>query len=71
MHHPRSLRPDIRRLERALRTVAVLVAEDPVYLPIFARLEEELCTARDEADAIARARALAGQSAIRASTSRR
>ena len=49
----------VARLERALETVAVLVVEDEVYLPIFERLEKELTEARRTADTLERARSIA------------
>jgi len=33
---------DVARIERALAVVALLTSQDPVYLPIFLRLEQEL-----------------------------
>ncbi len=59
--------PDLERLRAALETVARLVVIDPVYAPIFTRLEAEI--ALEEAllaqDVVARARALVAQSATR------
>jgi len=49
----------VARLERALQTVAVLLIEDEVYLPIFERLEKELTEARKTADTLDRARRIA------------
>jgi hypothetical protein len=49
----------VARLERALETVAVLLIEDEVYLPIFERLERELAEARKTADTLERARRIA------------
>ena len=49
----------IARLERALETVAVLLIEDEVYLPIFERLEQELADARKTANTLDRARRIA------------
>ncbi|WP_417268541.1 hypothetical protein [Celeribacter baekdonensis] len=58
---------DLERLRAALGTVAKLVVADPVYVPIFTRLEAEI--AQEEAlvanDIVARARAVAAQSATR------
>ncbi|MDB5613081.1 MAG: hypothetical protein JWQ22_734 [Devosia sp.] len=50
---------ELLRLRAAHATVAKLVADDLVYLPIFKRLEAELLAAeaRDQGDAIAYARA--------------
>lgn len=49
------------RVERALRTVAALVAQPggEVYLPIFERLERELAAIEIQDRALERARALA------------
>ena len=52
----------VARLERALETVAVLLIEDEVYLPIFERLEAELIDARKTADTLERARRIARRS---------
>jgi hypothetical protein len=49
----------VARLERALETVAVLLLEDEVYLPIFERLEAELAEARRTASTLDRARRIA------------
>ncbi len=58
---------DLERLRAALDTVAKLVVADPVYAPIFRRLEAEI--AQEEAllanDVVARARAVAAQNATR------
>jgi hypothetical protein len=58
---------DLERLRAALETVAKLVVADPVYAPIFTRLEAEI--AQEEAllanDVVARARAVAAQNATR------
>lgn len=49
----------VARLERALETVAVLLIEDEVYLPIFERLEQELAEARKTVNTLDRARRIA------------
>ncbi len=58
---------ELERLRAALETVARLVVIDPVYAPIFTRLEAEI--ALEEAllaqDVVARARTLVAQSATR------
>nr|WP_306266481.1 hypothetical protein [Pararhizobium sp. IMCC3301] len=58
---------DLERLRDALEFVAKLVVADPVYAPIFVRLENEI--ADEEAliagDVVARARAVARQNATR------
>lgn len=53
------------RLRRAQVKVAALVVADPVYVPIFARLEAEIADmeAMLSGDVIARARAVARQMA--------
>lgn len=60
-----SIHTDLERLRDALEVVAELVVADPVYAPIFSRLEAEI--AQEEAflanDVVARARAVAAQSA--------
>ena len=53
----KSINPD--RIEAALQLVAILMDDNPAYLPIFQRLEAELQTARVSSSALARARALA------------
>lgn len=44
------------RIVKALGTVALLVVEDPVYVPVFERLERELADIRSQNDAVERAR---------------
>ena len=44
------------RIVKALGTVALLVVEDPVYIPVFERLEQELADIRSQNDTIQRAR---------------
>ena len=63
---PASHRPlTLAELEHAHQTLAMLTAEDPVYLPIFARLEAALIIARTADDPVAKARAmLAAQRAV-------
>lgn len=46
-------------LQKMHRMAAVLVIADPVYLPIFERLEHELAVFEAKDDAISRARAIA------------
>ena len=46
-------------LQKMHRMAAVLVIADPVYLPIFERLENELAVFEAKDDAISRARAIA------------
>ncbi len=56
---------ELERLRRAHAKVAKLVVADSVYAPIFARLEAEIADAEAmlSGDIIARARAIARQSA--------
>lgn len=51
------------RIERALRTVARVVAAPggEVYAPIFERLEAELAARRRQQDAVSRARAMVAE----------
>lgn len=44
------------RIVKALGKVALLVVEDPIYIPVFERLERELADIRSRNDAIERAR---------------
>jgi hypothetical protein len=64
---------DRARIEAALLKVAMLVAEDSAYTPIFERLEAELDAAVKEerrlSEAQRRARALLAQKAMRATSS--
>lgn len=50
---------DLARVERLHRAVAALAVEEPVYLPIFERMEAELLSAVAKAtrDPVAEARA--------------
>ena len=48
-------------LQEMHRKAAVLVLADPVYLPIFERIEHELAAYEAQGDAIARARAVAAR----------
>ena len=56
---------DADRIEAALELVAILMDDNPAYLPIFQRLEAELETARVSSSALARARALAQKARAR------
>jgi hypothetical protein len=60
-------------MEAALLKVAMLVAEDPAFTPIFERLEAELDAAAKEekrvSEAQRRAKALLAQKAMRATSS--
>lgn len=70
MHRTNSV--DHARIEAALLKVAMLVAEDPAYTPIFERLEAELDAAAKEARRLSgaqrRARALLAQEAMPATS---
>jgi len=48
---------ELERLRAARAKVALLVAKNPVYAPIFDRLDREV-EARETADPVARARAI-------------
>ncbi|SLN77694.1 hypothetical protein [Roseisalinus antarcticus] len=58
---------ELDRLRAALVTVAKLVERNPTFAPIFLRLEEEIEAeeALASGDVLARARAVAAQSATR------
>jgi len=62
---PATINRDLDRLCRARAKVALLVVADPVYAPIFKRLENEIADleAMQSDDVIARARAVARQMA--------
>jgi hypothetical protein len=55
---------EMERLRAALLTVAKLVDADPVYLPLFERLEIEIALDKSMGDAITRARLIARQRAM-------
>ncbi|RGP37736.1 hypothetical protein [Pseudotabrizicola alkalilacus] len=48
-------------LQKMHRMSAALVITDPVYLPVFERIEHELATYEAKDDAISRARAIAAR----------
>lgn len=52
---------NLERLRGAYATVACLVVQDPVYLPIFLRLEAEIADLEIRDDVIGRARAVAAR----------
>lgn len=64
---------DAERIEAALLKVAVLVAQDPAFAPVFERLEAELAMALTEEKRLTkaqrRARTLLAQKAMRATSS--
>ena len=55
---------EMERLRTALLTVAKLVDADPVYLPLFERLEIEIALDESMGDANTRARLIARQRAM-------
>ena len=52
---------NIERLRAAYIKAATLTGHDPVYAPIFLRLETEIAAAEIEGDVISRARAIAAR----------
>ena len=46
-------------LQKMHRMAAALVVADPIYLPIFERIEYELAACEAKGDAVSRARAIA------------
>jgi hypothetical protein len=62
---PATTTAELERLRKAHAKVARLVVADPVYSPIFLRLEAEIADAESmlSGDVLARARAVARQSA--------
>jgi len=50
---------DLKTLKEMHHKAALLILRDPVYLPIFQRVERELAALEVEGDAISRARAVA------------
>lgn len=69
MNAPATITSNLLRLHRARDKVARLVVADPVYAPIFRRLQSEIAEAEAAEDIVARARAVA-QKASGARTSR-
>ena len=64
MQRGRTQRPvpadfDLHRWEDALCMVARLVVKDPVYAPLFSRIEAEIARLQDEDDIVTRARKIA------------
>lgn len=56
-----SVRPaTLQDWQTYLELVARLVIEDPVYIPIFKRIEAEIARAVEQEDVISRARKIAG-----------
>lgn len=58
--------PDLKRLIRARDKAALIVAQNPVLLPVFVRLEAEVAAAEATENALARARALAARQSAKA-----
>jgi hypothetical protein len=56
---------DLNRIRNAHRNLAILTAEDPIYAPVFERLERMLAQAEaaNTDDPVARARAAVAQMA--------
>ena len=54
--------PDLQRLNNALAKVVELVIDNPIYLPIFDRIELELASLDAQTSAVSRARAIAARS---------
>ena len=48
----------LERLQSAYLTVAALVTHDPIYVPIFERLEAELAAIEISGDVVRRAKAI-------------
>ena len=48
-------------LQKMHRMAAALVISDPIYLPVFERIEHELAAFDAQSDAISRARAIAAR----------
>ncbi|MEP2531189.1 hypothetical protein [Shimia sp.] len=46
-------------LQAAYSKAALLVIEDPVYLPVFERIEREIALFKNQGDTIQRAKAIA------------
>lgn len=51
----------LERLQAAYTKLACLIVQDPVYIPIFLRLEAEIALLEIEGDVISRARAIAAR----------
>jgi hypothetical protein len=51
----------LSELQTMHRMAATLVIADPIYLPIFERIEQELAAFEAKGDAISRARAIAAR----------
>jgi hypothetical protein len=51
----------LSELQSMQRMAAAMVIADPIYLPIFERIEQELAALEAQGDAISRARAIAAR----------
>lgn len=51
----------LAELQKMHRMAAALVVADPVYLPVFERIEHELAAYEAKGDAVSRARAIAAR----------
>lgn len=60
---PPPLEFDLKGWQEALEMVAKLVAINPVYVPIFVRIEAEIARLTTQQDAVARARAIVARRA--------
>lgn len=56
---PSGTKPTLRDWETYLELLARLVIEDPVYIPIFKRIEAEIARSAEQEDVISRARKIA------------
>lgn len=56
--YSRDMNVDLETLKAAYAKVAVLLIEDPVYLPVFKRIEHEISVFEKQDDAILRAKAV-------------
>ena len=56
---PAGIKPTLQDWQTYLELVARLVIEDPVYIPIFKRIEAEIARAVEQEDVISRARKIA------------
>lgn len=59
MNPPKAAPVTLSELQRMHRMAAALVVADPVYLPLFERIEYELAVCHAKGDAITNARAIA------------
>lgn len=57
--YSKNMSVDLEKLKAAYKKAAALVSEDPVYLPVFERIEREIALFEKQDDAIQRAKAIA------------